>query len=378
VVSYITILLLMSRSLYKDTLDFLRKRSEHEVKGNHLRRLKILAKMIHSCAKTKRCSLSGLAGTRACDIRQSESRIKQVKRWLCSKWTDWDAFFAPYIAYLLKHLAKSGELVLAIDGSETGQDCCTLMLSVLWRGYAIPIVWLTRKGPKGHFSDQVHTDLVRRFHQILNLDGTCRVVLLGDGEFDGTELRTYCQEQGWEYVLRTSIDRQIDFGGEQGRIDQLLPLLDDRSVAFIENGCGISHAVLWKAKGFEHPIPLLTNMELGQMACQYYKRRFKIETLFKQLKSAGFQLQKSMLRDPERIQNLIIVATMAFIFTFCIGLIVKEQPADVVTVFLRFDRMHKMSPITVAQKAMQDHSDLAYYIFSMLSKNFAEFFSSKT
>lgn len=371
-------LLLMSRSLYKDTLCFLRKQSSSEVKGNHLRRLKVLAKMISSCAKTKSCSLSGLSGSSSSDTRQSESRIKQVKRWLCSKWTDWDTFFAPYIAYLLTHLAKSGELVLVIDGSETGQNCCTLMLSVLWRGYAIPIVWMTRQGPKGHFSDQVHTDLVRRFRQIFCLDNDCRVVLLGDGEFDGAQLRSYCQEQGWEYVLRTSLNRQTDFGGESGRIDKLLSLLHDRQMVFLEYGCNTSHAVLWKGKSFEQPIPLLTNMELGEMACEYYKRRFKIETLFKQLKSAGFQLQKSMLSDPERLQNLIIVAAIAFIFTFCIGLIVKEQPAALVAMFLRFDRIHKMSPITVAQKAMADHSELAYYIFSMLSKNFADFFAGKT
>jgi len=32
----------------------------------------------------------------------------------------------------------------------------------------------------------------------------------------------------------------------------------------------------------------------------------------------------------------------------------------------------------VAQKALDDHSDLAYFIFSMLSKNFANFFSMET
>lgn len=260
-------LLLMSRSLYKDTLSFLCRQSTIEVKGNHLRRLKVLAKMINSCAKTKRCSLSGLSGSSASDTRQSESRIKQVKRWLCSKWTDWDAFFAPYIAYLLTHLAQSGELVLVIDGSETGQDCCTLMLSVLWRGYSIPVVWMTRQGPKGHFADQVHTDLVGRFSEIFSSQHDCRIVLLGDGEFDGTQLRSYCQEQGWEYVLRTSVDRQVDFGGETGRIDRLFDLLQDQEIIFLEYACKTSHAIVWKGKGFDAPIPLLTNTAQSFGSC---------------------------------------------------------------------------------------------------------------
>jgi hypothetical protein len=106
-------------------------------------------------------------------------------------------------------------------------------------------------------------------------------------------------------------------------------------------------------------------------------RRFAaaIETMFKQFKSAGFQLQKSMLSQATRVKNLIIVIALAFIFTFCIGLILKEQNTEVLVPFLRADRINSMCPITVAQKAMTNHSDIAYYIFSMLSKNFENFFS---
>ncbi len=366
----------MSRSLYKDTLDFFKRCSKHEVKGNHLRRLKMLSSMVVCCAQTRSSSLSSLGSGSAMDIRQSESRIKQAKRWLSSKWTDWDSFFAPYIHTLLLQLAKSGELVLVIDGSQTAQGCCTLMLSVIWKKYAIPVVWLTKEAPKGHFSDELHTDLVSQFHQFFHSQQPCRIVLLGDGEFDGSLLRNFCQRQNWEYVLRTSVDRQIDFNGEVGRIDALLPLLQSQESIFIEHACLGSHAVLWKGKNFQDPIAILTNMELGPMACQYYRRRFKIETMFKQFKSAGFQLQKSRLGQPVRVQNLIIVVAIAFIFTFCIGLLLKEQNHKAIAPFLRVDSINKMSPITIAQKAIAHHSDIAYYIFSMLSKNFENFFST--
>src|SRR5690606_29279776 len=171
----------MGRSLYKSTLKFLIRCSKSPVEGNHLRRLLVLAAMISSCIRTKRCSLEGMSHSEEEDIRQSESRIKQVKRWLMSKWTDWDAFFAPYICVLLLQLSKSGELVLAIDGSETGQKCTTLMLSVIWGKYSIPLVWVTRKGSKGHFSDAMHTELARKCLSVLPSGQQCRIVLLGDG-----------------------------------------------------------------------------------------------------------------------------------------------------------------------------------------------------
>lgn len=365
----------MSRSLYKSTLNFLIRCSKSPAKGNHLRRLNVLAGMVSSCIRTKRCSLEGISRPEDEDMRQSESRIKQAKRWLMSKWTDWDTFFAPYIAPLLYRLAEKGEIVIAMDGSETGQECTTLMLSVIWGKYAIPIVWAARKGGKGHFSDAAHTELARKCLSVLPIGRQCRIVLLGDGEFDGQGLRALCWDSGWEFVLRTSLDRQVDLGGEQGRLDSVLPLLEDRTIVFLECGCGRDNALLWKGKGFDSPIPLLTNMELGQMACRYYKLRFKIETMFKQMKSAGFHLDKSMLSCPERVANLLLVLSIAFIFTFCTGLLIKKCEKAVICPITRADRVHRMGPITLAQKAFSHVSDLAYYLFSILSKNLEDFFS---
>ena len=366
----------MSRSLHKSTLNFLIRCSNVPAQSNHLRRLNVLASMVSSCIRTKRCSLEGMSrpAEGEQDKRQSESRLKQAKRWLMSKWSDWDIFFAPYIALLLSRLMQKGEIILAMDGSETGQKCATLMLSVIWGKYAIPIVWISRKGGKGHFSDATHTELARKCLSILAQGLPCRVVLLGDGEFDGQGLRDFCWENGWEFVLRTSLDRQVNFGGETGRLDSVLPLLEGREIVFFEGGCGRDNALLWKSKKFDNPIPLLTNMDLGQMACKYYKLRFKIETLFKQMKSAGFHLDKSMLSCPERIANLLIVLSLAFIFTFCTGLLIKQCDKAVISPIVRADRVHRMGPITLAQKAFDHVSDLAYYLFSILSRNLEAFF----
>ena len=111
------------------------------------------------------------------------------------------------------------------------------------------------------------------------------------------------------------------------------------------------------------------------MACQYYRRRFKIETMFKQMKSAGFHLDKSMLVHPVRIQNLLLVLSIASIFTCWVGLLIKECEKTVVAPITRADRAAKMGPLTLAQKAFDHVSDLAYYLFSILSKNLEAFFT---
>ena len=37
-------------------------------------------------------------------------------------------------------------------------------------------------------------------------------VLLGDGEFDGSELQAFCAKQGWKYALRTAKSNLITTG----------------------------------------------------------------------------------------------------------------------------------------------------------------------
>lgn len=117
----------------------------------------------------------------------------------------------------------------------------------------------------------------------------CRVVLLGDDEFDGSRLRKQCKELQWEFVLRTSVDRQMGCGGETASLRDLTPEASCELV-FVEDACEGDNAILWLGKGYSKPVPLLTNMELGKMTWEYYRRRFKIETLLKQMKSAGFNL----------------------------------------------------------------------------------------
>ncbi|MDZ7935222.1 MAG: transposase [Emticicia sp.] len=312
-----------------------------------------LSAMICSCMTSKKSSLESLSKNYDGKAFQKESYIKQSKRFLSSKWVDWNSFFAPFISPIVSQLALKGELNLIIDGTQTAGNCNTLMLSVIWRKYAIPLVWLTKVGEKGHFLENIHIDLLDLASNIIPKN--CRVVILGDGEFDGKLLRQRIQDLKWEYVLRTSKDRKIDSGcGEEVRFDQV-GLTSDQETTFISGASESSNAIYWLGKGFEEPIYLLTNMDLAEMACLYYRRRFKIELLFKQLKSAGFNLQKSMLEGEVRCSNLIMVLAFAFIFAFCLGLLVKKQAKEVINKIYRFDRIEIIRPIALAQKCLENH-----------------------
>ena len=101
------------------------------------------------------------------------------------------SLFCPVCRGLARHLALQ-TLVLVMDGSVVGRGCVALMLHVVYKGRALPLAWQVRQGKKGHFPEDLHIALVKQVHTLIPVGAS--VVLLGDGEFDGTRLQHTVQD----------------------------------------------------------------------------------------------------------------------------------------------------------------------------------------
>ena len=357
----------MRKSAHKDIFNYLQQVIPGANKGQMQRRVCLMSSLIAACIRNGHCRLESLSeSTEAYRAQKKSSLLQQAKRWLSNKWTDWQGFYLPFARHFLQGLSGKGEIVFVLDGSQTGRTNTTLMLSVLCKGFAVPVAWVVKKGEKGHFPEEMHLDLLKMIAPIC--PANCRLVLLGDGEFDGPNLRQWCIDNHWIFVLRTSSDRLVDFGGEVARFDSLLTT---HTILFIPDALPLANAVYWRGKGHKKPLFLLTNLELAKEACLYYKRRFKIESLFKNLKSAGFSLHKTRLKCPHKLANLIIVVSFAFLFSFCIGLLIKQvEPMHGLELIVRKDRLRSIASIAIAQIAIRNQCDFINIFFSEISKNF--------
>jgi len=152
-----------------------------EMKGNQARHMNIMAGFICGIVQSGEVKLAEVA-SEIPKAGQEESKIMQLRRWLKNEAVDIDLYYLPYIKQILKALAKQ-TIVLIIDGSTTASGCVTLMVSVLYKGRAIPVLWVTRKGKKGHFPEAMHIELIRAVQALIPIGAD--VVCLGDGEFDG-------------------------------------------------------------------------------------------------------------------------------------------------------------------------------------------------
>lgn len=91
----------------------------------------------------------------------------------------------PFAELILTHLADK-PLLLAIDGSQVGQECMPIVVGVIYQQRAIPLAWLVYKGKKGHTTADRELAALQKVLPLIPAGP--KVVLVGDGEYDNTEL----------------------------------------------------------------------------------------------------------------------------------------------------------------------------------------------
>ncbi len=137
---------------------------------------------------------------------------------------------------------------------------------------------------------------------------------------------------GWTYVCRTAKNALCYENDEEFAMRDICPaqgecsLIED--VEFTAARNVKVNAVAYWGKEYKEPIYLVTNVETPEEAQFWYKKRFKIETLFSDLKGRGFGIDKSHLSDPKRVARLLIAVCIAYIWVVCLGVFSQNNGWD--------------------------------------------------
>lgn len=101
----------------------------------------------------------------------------------------------------------------------------------------------------------------------------------------------------------------------------------------------------------------------------YYKQRWQIETLFKGLKSSGFNIEDTHVTDLERLEKLFSLTMIAFLWCYKIGdyldenirkIKIKKHGRRAVSVF-------KYGLDYLSKFLLTEFNSLEYSLFSFLS-----------
>jgi len=312
---------------YRAIREALTQGYQGELHGRDVQRLTTLAALISGIVGGKSTQLPHIA-TKVPDGTKPESRVKRFTRWLDNDGILEEVYFLPYAALLLTHLALE-TLVVVMDGSVVGRGCLALMIHVVYKGRALPLAWRVRKSPKGHCPETLHIAVVELLSQIIP-EGA-KVVFLGDGEFDGTDLQRTLHELGWSYVCRTAMSTTATWNGQTFRLDTLGAclkpgrLIELQDVHVTRDAYGPIMVLCCWAKGYQEPLYLVSTMATAEEACRLYQKRFRIETFFSDQKSRGFHIHQSHISDVHRLSRLLIAACLAYIWIVYLGSVGEKE-----------------------------------------------------
>ena len=300
----------------------------------HLNTLALLICGIVGAQHVQFAQIADHAPIRGC---KNESLITRFRRWVKHDAITLEAVWLPFARAVLQGVAHA-PLTILLDGTTAGRGCVVLMASVLYHGRAIPLLWTVVKGKKGHLPEQVHCALLRRLQELIPAEA--QVLLLGDGEFDGTQLQATIRATDWHYVCRTASNILIYAQERVFRVADLpLPRGEALAVTDVEMTAKRYGPVMligvWDADQ-KAPLYLITSLTDADVAVERYRLRFRIEGMFANHKSRGFHIHKSHLAAPERLARLLIATSLAYLWVQAVAMFAVE--AGWIEQFHRKDR----------------------------------------
>lgn len=265
-------------------------------------RIKLIAQMVLALCKVGTVTLGKLATAfETHGLATALSSLRRVQRFLASYALDLDLM----ARITMELVPLKGPCHLAIDRTdwEFGKFTVNILaLGIVHDGCAFPILF-TMLPKKGNSNTQERKALIDRF---IRLFGEGSVASLrADREFVGQSWMKYLADKEIKYFIRIRENFLVHFPcGERlvaKRLFQSLKVGEKahRKQPVVVNGirCYLTACRVRAAEG-KTELQLIVSCQQDECPIEAYKSRWQIETMFKVLKTSGFNLEDTHLNRP--------------------------------------------------------------------------------
>lgn len=295
------------------------------------RNLWTLAAMTALLMKGKRARLYELAGALPCD-GELESRAQKLRRWLSHPNIAAQDFWPVFLDVLAPVLLPLKSITLIIDRTSwtrLGIHLNLFLGSVAFNGRSFPIFWLflLKRGCSSLAEQQELLTPVLAALAAHPLLSTLPVTVVADREFCSPLLADWLRTQwGVHFDIRVKksyfVSRE-DFPAIL--ISRFLERCQRGEYYFYshvllteEHHIRVNLLIGWRPD-CDEPIALISDLEETPAVTATYHQRPWIETLNRDLKSSGFDIERGKMTDSHRLSNLLIPVAFAYIFLVILG-----------------------------------------------------------
>ena len=297
-------------------------------KNLNLARIKFLGLFICSLCKVQTVCFERLSCAFDSNVN-STSSLRRIQRFMSSYKLNIDAV-AQLIFSLLPHKAP---YTLSIDRTNWkfgSTNINALVLAITYRGVAFPIVFkLLSKRGNSNTSERI--ELMKRYIKLFGYN-TIKY-LVADREFVGQEWIKWLNDNKIEYHIRIKgnyyiVNPRTNKRVKASHIFNNVKIGEFRvldKIYYVNNQlCYLSASKIKDKKGALE-LQILISFCKPSIAHDIYRERWQIETAFRALKSSGFNIEDTHLKDLERIEKLFSLVLIAFTWSYKVGIYLDEK-----------------------------------------------------
>ena len=251
------------------------------------------------------------------------SLADRLRRFLRNAAVKVNAYYEPLLTPLLQAVAGK-EVLLIIDTTKVGPWHRALVVTLAYRGRALPLAWSVHPGTSGNVVVTAQVALLERVYQLLPLGTT--VTLVADSAFDSTDLLLWLRAHGWHFVIRQKKritvrpeDEETWFALRTVLIQPGETITLGRCWLAKSSPFGPVWVVLHWKKGEDEPWLLVSDEGESRLILRLYRKRAWIEAMYRDMKSKGFDLENTRLAQPERIERLLLGIAIVYLWFVALG-----------------------------------------------------------
>jgi hypothetical protein len=252
---------------------------------------------------------------------------RRLRRFLSNDEVRVETLWQPLLPALLASLG-GGELCFVFDPTPYRDQATILCLGVVCRGRILPVAWrvMPQQTAWSQRLEAVLDALLAAVNAALPPGST--PTLLADRGLVGPALIDAARRAGWHVVLRLRAQ-----AGEATRVrwedgtEQRVAQVPTRPGQRFRAGAAIFKGAGWRpgqltvhwAKDAAAPWVLFSDRPGGAARVREYRQRATAEATYQDVKGRGFELERSKLVRPERLERLLLGLHLALWWAFGLG-----------------------------------------------------------
>jgi len=247
------------------------------------------------------------------------------------------------------------------------------MLGVVYNGVAFPLLF-SMLDKRGNSNSIERIELVERFIDLFGVDKIESIV--ADREFVGEEWMEFLNLNRIKFYIRIRNNFKV-YNPRRGMYvkaswmfsnGQLNEFRHYHKIVYVNGqACYLSGCRL-KNKNGKQDFLIIASFNKPEKSQEFYKERWQIEMCFKAMKSSGFDMEKTHLREIQRIEKLLLLIMVAFVWCYKVGIALNQiNPIKVKTHGRKAKSIFKLGLSYLAECFLNPKKQIDIPIFNFLS-----------